>query len=167
MNQQEAEKIAESLAFFDDNRTCDADSVFCEHWLAHASAALLSIATAEYARGVEDAAKIADEYARKDHPDAVTVTDLAASAIRELLDHPQSERPPLPSIPIETIKELRRYVIKRGNENRERERGAFGSKASWFSAKAATYQRIESKLDDILATVAPPSAAEDEQRFRA
>ena len=133
----------------------------------NAAAALLAASNAGYERGraegLEEAAQVCDRYARRDHPTAVTVTDLAGYDIRALITAP----PTNPTYK-HKLEELRRYVIKRGNENQERARGAYGTEASlvqWFNAKADTYQRIEAKLDKILSVIpAEPEGERSEWR---
>lgn len=91
------------------------------------------------AAGLEEAAGIALEQ-RCERISAVTV-----------------EQSPLPDLT--AITELRRYCAQRGKENEKRAITAYGAEASWHSAKADTYQRIETKLSEILA--APPITGDE------
>lgn len=51
--------------------------------------ALRECAEEARAEGLEDAARLTENYARQDHPTAVTVCDLAAAAIRDLKEQPK------------------------------------------------------------------------------
>lgn len=129
--------------------------------------ALLELAQGEYERGrvagLEEAARIAnDAHGDEEYGHAAFRCVQIEQSIRALISTVPVEQSPRPSDLTTAITALRHYCAQRGAENEKRAITAYGAEASWHSAKAETYRRIESRLDEILATP-PVTTTKDDQ----